>query len=239
MTATADSQPTPALELRNIHAGYGKVPVLRDVTLTVPPGSIVTLLGANGAGKTTAMRIAAGLLKPSSGDVLIAGEAITERPANQRVRRGLCLIPEGRGIFRSLTVRENLTLQVPPWSAGAIDPAIAAFPVLGERLNQVVGTMSGGEQQMLALARCYLSKPSIVLLDELSTGLAPIIVREIFDTLASLAAIGVAMLIVEQYVSQALALADTAYVLNQGQIEYAGDPHALNEGVLIQSYLGG
>ncbi len=239
MKANADPQPAPALELRGIHAGYGKVPVLRDVSLTVPPGSIVALLGVNGVGKSTAMRVAGGLLRPSSGDVLIGGEVMTERAANQRLRQGLCLIPEGRGIFRSLSVRENLALQVPPWSDSPVDPAIAAFPVLGKRLNQVAGTMSGGEQQMLALARCYLSRPSVVLLDELSTGLAPIIVREIFDTLASLAATGVAMLIVEQYVSQALALADTAYILNQGQIEYAGDPRALNEGALIQSYLGG
>jgi branched-chain amino acid transport system ATP-binding protein len=238
MTATDYSQRTPALELRHIHAGYGEVPVLRDVSLIVPAGSIVALLGANGAGKSTTMRVAAGLLKPSAGDVLINGQAMTEHPANQRVRRGLCLIPEGRGIFRSLTVRENLALQVPPWSDQAIDPAIAAFPVLGKRLNQVAGTMSGGEQQMLALARCYLSQPSVVLLDELSTGLAPIIVREIFDTLASLAATGVAMLIVEQYVSQALGLADTVYILNQGQIEHVGDPRALNQGALIESYLG-
>jgi branched-chain amino acid transport system ATP-binding protein len=229
---------TAALELRNIRAGYGKVPVLRDVSLAVPPGSIVALLGVNGAGKSTTMRVAAGLLKPSAGDVLITGRAMTGHPANQRVRRGLCLIPEGRGIFRSLTVRENLALQVPPWSDSPIDPAIAAFPILGKRLNQVAGTMSGGEQQMLALARCYLSKPSVVLLDELSTGLAPIIVREIFDTLASLAATGVAMLIVEQYVSQALTLADTVYVLNQGQIEHVGDPCALSQNALIESYLG-
>jgi branched-chain amino acid transport system ATP-binding protein len=238
MTATDHPQGAPALELRHINAGYGEVPVLRDVSLTVPAGSIVALLGANGAGKSTTMRVAAGLLKPSAGDVLINDQAMTEHPANQRVRRGLCLIPEGRGIFRSLTVRENLALQVPPWSDQAIDPAIAAFPVLGQRLNQVAGTMSGGEQQMLALARCYLSKPSVVLLDELSTGLAPIIVREIFDTLASLAATGVAMLIVEQYVSQALALADTVHILNQGQIEHVGDPRALNQSALIESYLG-
>jgi branched-chain amino acid transport system ATP-binding protein len=146
--------------------------------------------------------------------------------------------PRSRGIFRSLTVRENLALQVPPWSDQAIGPAIAAFPVLGKRLNQVAGTMSGGEQQMLALARCYLSRPSVVLLDELSTGLAPIVVREIFDTLASLAATGVAMLIVEQYVSQALALADTVYILSQGQIEHVGDPRALSQSALIESYLG-
>ncbi len=238
MTATDHSPRAPALELRHIHAGYGNVPVLRDVSLTVPPGSIVALLGANGAGKSTTMRVAAGLLKPSAGDVLITGQTMTGHPANQRVRHGLCLIPEGRGIFRSLTVRENLALQVPPWSDQAIEPAIAAFPVLGKRLNQVAGTMSGGEQQMLALARCYLSRPSVVLLDELSTGLAPIIVREIFATLASLAATGVAMLIVEQYVSQALALADTVYILNQGQIEHVGDPRALSQSALIESYLG-
>jgi branched-chain amino acid transport system ATP-binding protein len=238
MTSANGLQPPPALELRNVHAGYGNVPVLRDVNLAVPPASIVTLLGANGAGKTTAMRVAAGLLKPSSGQVLIAGEDVTARPADQRARRGLCLIPEGRGIFRSLTVRENLVLQVPPWSDNSIDPAIAAFPVLGKRLNQVAGTLSGGQQQMLALARCYLSEPSVVLLDELSTGLAPLVVREIFATMSALAATGIAMLIVEQYVSQALALASMAYILNQGQVEYAGDPGQLNDAALLNSYLG-
>jgi branched-chain amino acid transport system ATP-binding protein len=239
MTSGNGLQPPPALELRNVHAGYGKVPVLRDVTLTVPPASIVALLGANGAGKTTAMRVAAGLLAASSGQVLLAGEDVTGRPANQRTRRGLCLIPEGRGIFRSLTVRENLALQVPPWSENSIDPAMAVFPVLRTRLNQVAGTLSGGQQQMLALARCYLSEPSVVLLDELSTGLAPLVVREIFETMSSLAATGIAMLIVEQYVSQALALAGTAYILNQGQVEYAGDPGQLSDVALLNSYLGG
>jgi branched-chain amino acid transport system ATP-binding protein len=228
-----------ALELRDVTAGYGAVAVLRGVSLRVDPGSIVTLLGANGAGKTTTMCVASGLLKPASGRVMLGGEDVTERTASQRSQRGLCLIPEGRGIFRSLTVKENLELQIPPGREGSIEPAVNAFPILGKRISQPAGTLSGGGPPMRAGSPWVLCQPSVGRLVESTTGLAPLIVEGLFETMRALAATGVAMLIVEQYVSQALALADKAYVLKQGEIDYEGDPDRLNDGLLLASYLGG
>lgn len=227
------------LELRGVTAGYGRTTVLRNVDLSVPRGKTVALIGPNGAGKTTLLRVAAGLLKPSAGTVHIDDEDLTQRVPNRRTRRGLCLIPEGRGVFRHLTVRENLRLQVPPWSKdGSIDRAIEAFPVLGGRMSQLAGSLSGGEQQMLALSRSYLADPRVVLLDEVSMGLAPKIVEEIFESLRLLAETGVSLLLVEQYITQAMGIADVVVLLDRGQVSFTGPPAQLKQDALLRGYLG-
>jgi branched-chain amino acid transport system ATP-binding protein len=244
----------PALELRSVSAGYGASAVLHDISITVPRSSVVALLGPNGAGKTTTLRVAAGLLRPARGTVVIAGKEAGRSAPFRRARQGVCLIPEGRGIFRSLTVRENLELLIPPWRKdsylrnrhrigrakvrASIDPAIAAFPMLGQRLSQVAGSMSGGQQQQLALARAFISAPDVVLLDEVSMGLAPVIVDQIFESLKLLASTGVALVLVEQYVSRALAMADTAYLMARGTIAWSGPAAALDTDAITRAYLG-
>lgn len=229
----------PALELRNVNAGYGRVEVLRQVDLVVRPGQVAALLGANGAGKSTLLRTAAGLLAPSQGKVLISGRDVTRASAHKRAARGLCLIPEGRGIFRNLTVSENLRMSTPPWVKKAdLDSVHDAFPILKERSRQVAGTLSGGQQQMLALARATLAQPRLVLVDEVSMGLAPIVVDAIFEALNSLAASGVALLVVEQYVNRALAMADTVYLINKGVVTHAGAPSTLKAESLMAEYMG-
>jgi len=228
-----------ALELDDVSAGYGETIVVRGISITVPANSIAALLGANGAGKTTLLRVAAGLLTPRAGRILIDGTDVSREAPHRRAARGLCLVPEGRGIFRSLTVSENLTLHTPPWvRENRVAEAVEAFPVLGERLNQTAGSLSGGEQQMLALARIYLAKPKIALLDEVSIGLAPIIVEQIFETLASLARTGIALLLVEQYVNRALELCDHAYLISRGQLTFSGAASELDEQAVFQRYLG-
>jgi branched-chain amino acid transport system ATP-binding protein len=228
-----------ALELRAVDAGYGATTVIHDVSIEVPRSSVVALLGPNGVGKTTTLRVAAGMLRPASGAVVIGGTEVNRTSPFQRARLGVCLIPEGRGIFRSLTVRENLELQVPPWRRnGTIDAAIEAFPVLGQRLQQVAGSLSGGQQQMLALSRAYLSAPKVVLLDEVSMGLAPVIIDEIFGSLRALASTGVALVLVEQYVNRALELADAAYLMARGGIVWAGPAARLDQDALVNAYLG-
>ena len=226
-------------ELRRITAGYGASTVLRDVSLAVPDGSVVALIGANGAGKTTLLRVASGLLQPTSGTLAIDGDPVGDTTPHGLVRHGICLVPEGRGVFRSLTVRENLTLQARTGTGDeAIDRAVEAFPRLGERLNQAAGTMSGGEQQMLALARAYIQSPRVVLLDEVSMGLAPRVVDEIFTFLAGLAAAGSSLLLVEQYVTRALDVADYVYMLNKGRLAFAGEPAELAGTDVFAAYVG-
>jgi branched-chain amino acid transport system ATP-binding protein len=227
------------LELRDVTAGYEDHIVLRGVTLAVPEDAVVALLGPNGAGKTTLLRAASGLLSPSSGQLLLDGENATHWTSDQLANAGICHVPEGRGIFPGLTVRDNLRLQAPPYlESTAIDVGTTAFPRLGQRLGQTAGTMSGGEQQMLALARAYVADPSVVLLDEVSMGLAPIVVDEIFEHLRKLATQGKALLLVEQYVSRALELADYVYVLRKGCIEFAGEANELSNDAILESYLG-
>ncbi|MGQ0467957.1 MAG: ABC transporter ATP-binding protein [Sporichthyaceae bacterium] len=227
------------LELREVDAGYGAGLVLRNVTLRVPDGAVVALLGANGAGKTTLLRVAAGLVRPSSGALVIDGTDVTGEPPHRLVKHGVCHVPEGRGVFPSLTVRENLVVQSPPGKhEEAIAAATSAFPRLGERLKQVAGTMSGGEQQMLALARAYVQNPKVVLLDEVSMGLAPRVVDEIFEFLQRLADGGAALLLVEQYVTKALALADYVYLLSKGTVAFVGEPGELDGEDLFARYLG-
>ena len=226
------------LELDGICAGYGPHQVLRDVSMSVPDGKVVALLGANGAGKTTLLRVASGLLRPGEGRMVLDDSDVTHASAVELSRRGVCHVPEGRGIFRSLTVRENLVLQTRDGDRADLDRVIEAFPVLGARLRQVAGTMSGGEQQMLALSRAYLSNPRIVLLDEVSMGLAPSIVDAIFVFLEDLARSGAALLLVEQYVARALRLADLVYILNRGRVAFAGEPAELEDDDLFARYLG-
>jgi branched-chain amino acid transport system ATP-binding protein len=227
------------LALHDVSAGYEEHVVVRDVTITVPDDAVVALLGPNGAGKTTLLRVASGLLAPASGTLEIDGQDVTGQPADALARRGVCHVPEGRGVFPSLSVRDNLRLQSPAdLDADGLAAIAAVFPRLAERLDQVAGTMSGGEQQMLALAHAYLAAPSVVLLDEVSMGLAPLIVDEIFEHLGRIAAAGTSLLIVEQYVARALALADYVYVLRKGRIEFAGEPGELGEDSILASYLG-
>jgi branched-chain amino acid transport system ATP-binding protein len=221
--------------LEGIIAGYAETTVLRGVSLTVPPSSVVALLGPNGAGKTTLLRVASGLLRPTSGRITLDGDDVTHYRPHQLASRGVCHVPEGRGIFPSLTVRENLTLQA---GQGDMAKAIDAFPRLGERISQTAGTLSGGEQQMLALARAYLAEPKVMLLDEVSMGLAPKIVDEIFEFLHRLVSEGASLLLVEQYVTRALALADYVYLMNRGQIAYRGEPSELEDEDVFARYLG-
>ena len=227
------------LELQKVTAGYGSHTVLRDVDLVVPDHSVVALLGPNGAGKTTLLRVASGLLRPTSGRVVLDGKDATGWPSHRLAAAGVCHVPEGRGIFRALSVRENIRLQANPALGTDPVPAVAdAFPRLGERLDQRAGTMSGGEQQMLALAHAYVAGSTTVLLDEVSMGLAPKIIDEIFDYLRRLAENGAALLLVEQYVGRALELADFVYILNKGRVQFVGEAGELGEEQILASYLG-
>ena len=227
------------LDIENVTAGYGDTVVLRDVSLSVPDSTVVALLGPNGAGKTTLLRAASGLIKPMSGQVMLAGEEVTGRKPYYMSRRGLCHLPEGRGIFPSLTVRDNLILQSPKGSeAASIEKAVTTFPVLGSRIKQFAGSLSGGEQQMLALVRTFLSEPKIVLVDEASLGLAPLIVDRIFKTLKQIADAGVSLLIVEQYVTRALELADSVYLLHRGQVVFSGPANEVQGDEVFERYLG-
>src|SRR5438309_5513188 len=224
--------------LHDIVAGYDDSTVLRGVSLRVPPGKVVALLGPNGAGKTTLLRVASGLLEPTSGEITLEGTSLRGKPADAFARAGICHVPEGRGIFRSLSVKENLLLQAPAGGDDALAKATDAFPRLGERLDQRAGTMSGGEQQMLAVARAYLSNPSYVFLDEVSLGLAPRVVDEIFTFLRRLADGGASLLLVEQYVVRALKIADFVFILNQGEVAFAGEPAELDEAEVFRTYVG-
>jgi len=228
------------LELRNVTGGYGDTTVLRGVSLTVPDGAVVALLGPNGAGKTTTLRMASGLLRPKQGEILLDGDDVRKLGPYQRAARGLCHIPEGRGIFPSLSVRENVVLFVDRGDEkDAWARAVDTFPVLGDRRRQIAGTLSGGEQQMLALVRAYVADPRLVLVDEASLGLAPLVVDNIFEFLEKIARQGASLLIVEQYVSRALELAGTVYLLNQGEIVYSGPTEGLSEERIFELYTGG
>ncbi|MET7617941.1 ABC transporter ATP-binding protein [Streptomyces sp. NPDC005408] len=227
------------LELQGISAGYGDTPVLRDVSLWLPPRSVVALLGPNGVGKTTLLRVASGLLAPSSGRIRLDGRDLTGKPPHVLARHGVCHVPEGRGVFPTLTVRDNILIQAAGKDVGeAIEKVVSAFPVLGHKLRQTAGSLSGGQQQMLALAHAYVADPAYVLLDEVSMGLAPVVVDEIFGFLGELAASGCALLLVEQYVTRALELADYVYLMNRGRTEFAGEPGELDGARLMEQYLG-
>jgi branched-chain amino acid transport system ATP-binding protein len=229
----------PLLELRGVSASYGTIQVLHEVDLAVPRGQIVALLGPNGAGKTTALLVATGQHPASGGCVHVAGRHVNGVRADALARLGVCTIPEGRGVFPSLTVRENLVMASYRGLSDTdiIDGAVARFPRLGERIEQVAGTMSGGEQQMLAMARGLTTDPAVLIIDELSMGLAPLIVAELYEIVAGIAAEGVSILVVEQFARTVLGVADHAVIMQHGRVIAAGPPADL-ESVLSTAYLG-
>jgi len=236
--ATA-SAPPAALVLQNVSAGYGRTQVLRDVTVVVPAHSVVAVLGANGVGKTTMMRVAAGFLRPTSGSVLLDGVDVTTASVHERARLGICDIPEGRGIFPSLSVRENLLLQsFHRQEAQVLALATEAFPILGKRLKQLAGSLSGGEQQMLALSRAYVTQPSLVLLDEVSLGLSPLLIDSVYMFLETLRSRGTSLVLIEQYVKRALEMADHVYVLDRGVVSIDMAAADVPSSEILDVYLG-
>ena len=231
---------TPILELRDVEAGYGPFRALFGVSLEVAPGEAVALVGANGAGKTTLARVASGLVAPSGGTVLVDGVGMGGASAWRFVRAGVAHAPEGRSVLASLSVEDNLALSLRRafGRAGlgdALDRAYQLFPRLGERRRQLAGTLSGGEQRMLSLGRVLVESPRLLIADELSLGLAPMVVDQVFDTLAQIRAAGTALLIVEQQVSHALGLCDRAAVLEHGVISWQGPAEAA--GAVLESRL--
>ena len=231
----------PALELIQLHAAYGRIEVVHGVDLAVPPQSIVAILGPNGAGKTTTLKVIDGRHPPSSGCVHIAGHHVNGAGADAIARAGVCSIPEGRGIFPNLTVAENLWLMTQSRRglnfSEVQERSYARFPILGDRRKQLAGTLSGGQQQMLALARAVVTDPALLLVDELSMGLAPLIVKELYDVLGQLSADGMAVLLVEQFARTALAIADFAALMVHGQIVAVGQPADLDDAI-AEAYLG-
>ncbi|MEN3202327.1 MAG: ABC transporter ATP-binding protein [Atribacterota bacterium] len=233
------------LKLERVTVKYGVIPAVWELNLEVREGQIVALLGANGAGKTTTLKTIVGVLRPASGRIFYNGRDITMLPAPQRVRMGICLVPEGRGIFNRLTVRENLLL-------GAyhrkdqeevlkdLEEVYRLFPRLKEREDQIAGTLSGGEQQMLAIGRGLMSRPRLMLLDEPSLGLAPLIVRELYALIRNIRENGVTILLVEQSAPMAIGIADYVYVLETGVVKISGTPEEVESLEEVKKvYLGG
>jgi len=221
------SEKAPLMELRNVEAGYGPFRALFGVSLSVHEGSVLTLLGSNGAGKTTVARVCSGLIKPTAGKLFFDGEDVTGKRPYRLARKGIVQAPEGRSVFASLTVEENLLLPLRRTLGrsgvrGGLARAYEMFPPLGQRRRQLAGTLSGGEQRMLALARVLAKPPRLLVCDELSLGLAPIIVDEVYKTLAAIREAGTTLLIVEQHVAHALGIADEVAVLVKGQVTYDG-----------------
>ena len=237
------------LSITNLHAGYGKVEVLQGISLEVPKGQVVTLIGSNGAGKTTTMRAISGMIVPRQGKVMLGDKDITGKESHRIARMGLAHSPEGRRVFATMTVTDNLLLGAFPRFTGArakgdlaadVERAMDYFPRLAERRTQLAGTLSGGEQQMLAMARAMMMNPEVVLLDEPSMGLAPILVEEVFRIIARLKQEGVTMLLVEQFAAAALAVADYGYVLENGRISVHGPAAKLRDDPAVRAaYLGG
>jgi branched-chain amino acid transport system ATP-binding protein len=235
---------TPLLELDDVSVRYGPVTAVREVSLQVCAGEIVTLIGANGAGKTSILRAVSGLLRPAGGAIRYAGKDVIRVPAHLLPKQGLVHVPEGRIIFGTLTVQENLDLAA-AWRSdaervrGDFDDVFAMFPRLADRRRQLGGTLSGGEQQMLALARGIMARPTIMLMDEPSMGLAPIVVRTIFAAIRRINEAGTAVLLVEQNAHMALSVASRGYVLQTGRIVMSGDARALQADPEVQAaYLG-
>ena len=230
----------PILELRSMRASYGRIEVVHGVDLEIQPGTVMAILGPNGAGKSTTLKVCAGLIPPSGGDYFLAGRRVNGAAPDSLARAGLCLIPEGKGIFPNLTVRENLWMATHTGTPLRQVEAVAyeRFPRLGERRKQLAGTMSGGEQQMLAMARGLATNPKMLLLDELSMGLAPIIVEELYAIVAQVAREGVSILVVEQFAQTVLGVADQAAIMVHGRIEKVGAPQDLAD-ELSAAYLGG
>jgi branched-chain amino acid transport system ATP-binding protein len=234
-----------ALELDGVVAGYGRVEILHGVSLAVPEGAVVALLGPNGAGKTTTLRAISGTVVPTKGAIRLHGRRISGRAPSGIARRGVALIPEGRGIFPSLSVRDNIEIAVRAVAGGSdgqrragLERIVTTFPRLGERLSQAAGTLSGGEQQMLALGRALVCQPRVLMMDEISMGLAPIVVDQLFDAVAALRAQGTTILLVEQYLTHALRLADVCYVMAKGEVAFVGEPAELRDPAVVSRYLG-
>lgn len=232
----------PILSVENLYVSYGRVEAVRDISFEVAAGGLITLVGANGAGKTSVLNAISGLLKPSKGTIRYKGEDITRMPAHKLVKAGLVQVPEGREVLGTLTVAENLTLG--GWYRGRtmatnIEHVYERFPVLYERRKLAAGALSGGEQQMLAIARALIAEPEVLLLDEPSMGLAPKIVDEVFKVIGEIRASGTTVILVEQNARRALAVADYGYVLSTGEISHAG-PAAdlLADEKIIEAYLG-
>lgn len=232
----------PLLDVEALSVAYGAIRALRGVSLHVEEGEIVAVLGPNGAGKTTLLRTIAGALRPQAGRITFRGEPIASVPPESLVRRGISLVPEGRHVFPRMTVLENLLVGAIARRDAEVRADLEAvfelFPVLAERRQQMAGTLSGGEQQQLAVARSLMSRPRLMLLDEPSLGLAPIVVEQIMGLLGELRGRGVTLLLVEQNVHRALELADRAYVLSVGQIVLSGPAEELAAGSIEQAYLG-
>jgi branched-chain amino acid transport system ATP-binding protein len=227
------------LRLEDVHAGYGAVEVLRGVSLRVPAGSAVALMGANGAGKSTLLKLVAGLVRQSSGRILLDGQPVESTSPQARSRLGVCLVPEGRGIFRDLTVEENLMMFATDKSVKeVVEYSTEFFPALRDRLRQQAGRLSGGQQQMVAVSRALVSDAKLIMADELSVGLAPVIIDEIYEAVAALREQGRSLLIVEQYVDRTLAVVDDIYVLHKGRIAFVGDPKLALEQNVFEAYLG-
>ncbi|HEX4862899.1 MAG TPA: ABC transporter ATP-binding protein [Acidimicrobiales bacterium] len=231
----------PAVELIDMKAAYGRIEVLHGVNLVIPAGTLFALLGPNGAGKTTTLKVIDGRHVPASGCVHIGGQHLNGVGADKLARAGVCSIPEGRGIFPNLTVEENLKIMTYGRLNLSLDEVhektFARFPILAERRKQVAGTLSGGQQQMLAMTRAVISDPALLLLDELSMGLAPLVVAELYDVLGQLASEGMTVLLVEQFARTALAIADYAAVLVHGQVQAVGQPADMED--VAGAYLGG
>ena len=233
------------LEIKNLNVHYGVIQALKEVSITVNQGEIVTLIGSNGAGKTTTLRTISGLNEATSGEIILEGKDITNLPAPERVKMNLSQVPEGRRIFPAMTVVENLELGAFLRSDKLgvkkdMENVYELFPILGQRKKQMAGTLSGGEQQMLAMGRALMSNPKLLLLDEPSMGLAPLLVREIFKIIVDINSMGTTILLVEQNAKMALSIADRGYVLTTGSIVMSGTGEELENSDEIQkSYLGG
>ena len=234
---------SPLLDVRDVVTAYGKIEALKGVSLSIARGSITCLLGPNGAGKTTLMLTTAGVLRPKSGSIRFAGEEIAGRTPDSIVSRGVALVPENRLVFANMTVVENLQAGAyqrrDAGTAADIDKLFARFPRLAERRAQLAGTLSGGEQQMLAVARALMSRPKLLLMDEPSLGLAPLIVEEIFRIIGELHKEGTTIFLVEQNAHMALRVAQHFYLIEQGKVTFSGDPGSLAEDEVIRrAYLG-
>jgi len=234
----------PMLEVDNIHTYYGNIQALKGISLTVEEGEIVTLIGANGAGKTTTLRTICGLLKPRQGKVYLEGEDLTDCKAHEIVYKGVAMVPEGRGVFAKLTVSENLEMGAYSRNDRAgiaqdMEYVFTLFPRLKERRKQVAGTLSGGEQQMLATARAMMARPRLLLMDEPSMGLAPVLVEDVFDRMVEINREGTTILLVEQNANMALQFASRGYVLQTGEIVLSDTCEGLRQNQMVQkAYLG-
>jgi branched-chain amino acid transport system ATP-binding protein len=228
-----------AVDVAGLSSGYGQTQVLRDISFSVRAGSVTALVGANGAGKSTLLKTVSGIVTPSAGTIRMFGQDVTRQPTHRRVTLGMRHVPEGRAIYRSLSVKENLTMQcVRGTEVEFIERVVQSFPILGERLSQRSGTLSGGEQQMLALASAHARGAKLILVDEPSLGLAPKIVDLIFEFLHEISRHDVALLVVDQYVNRVLEIADHAYVLRRGTLVYDGGPDALADSDMFAQYMG-